>query len=121
MSQPNEEKIQTTNNVDNTNDNESHSSNRNQLKIIRLMRHSWKHNGRLKFITTALCIFFAYFLVGIFQEKIMRGCYGDSVNKDCRNGEKFKYAVTLVGVQSLCAYLFIKSKYFSIKNSFHVF
>lgn len=38
----------------------------------------------------------------------MRGCYGDAVNKDCRDGERFKYAVTLVGVQSLCAFLFIK-------------
>lgn len=112
MSQPNEVKIQPSDDVDDkTNDHASHSSNTNQLKIIRMFRHSWRKNGRLKFVTTALCIFFAYFLVGICQEKIMRGCYGDAVNKDCRNGEKFKYAVTLVLVQSLCAFLFIRSKY----------
>lgn len=112
MTQANEVKIQPSDNIDSTNDTKSHSSNSNRLKIIRIIRHSWKNNGRLKFITTALCIFFAYFLVGIFQEKIMRGCYGDSVNKDCRNGEKFKYAVTLVGVQSLCAFIFIRSKFY---------
>lgn len=111
MSQPNEVKIQPSNNVDdNINDTASHSSNTNQLKIVRMIRHSWTNNGRLKFVSTALCIFLTYFLVGICQEKIMRGCYGDSVNKDCRNGEKFKYAVTLVGVQSLCAFIFIRSK-----------
>lgn len=110
MSQPTEVKIQPSNDVDdNTNDNASHSSNKNQLKIIRMVRHSWKKNGRLKFLTTALCIFFAYFLVGVLQEKTMRGCYGDPVNKDCRNGERFKYAITLVAAQSLCAFLFIKS------------
>lgn len=112
MSHPNEAKIQTTNEIDIINDTtDSHSSNNNnQWKPIRIIRHSWKNNGRLKFITTALCIFFAYFIVGVLQEKIMRGCYGDSINKDCRDGERFKYAVTLVGVQSLCAFLFIKSK-----------
>lgn len=108
MSQPNEAKSQAANVVDMIKDTESHSSSENQWKPIRIIRHSWKNNGRLKFITTALCIFFSYFVVGILQEKIMRGCYGDSVNKDCRNGERFKYAVTLVGVQSLCAFLFIK-------------
>lgn len=107
MSQSNEAKGQKSNVVDMINDTESHSG-VNHWKPIRIIRHSWKHNGRLKFITTALCIFFSYFIVGILQEKIMRGCYGDSVNKDCRNGERFKFAVTLVGVQSLCAFLFIK-------------
>lgn len=113
MSQPNEEKSQTAaaaaapEVVDMIDDNDTHSST-NQWKPIRMIRHSWKNNGRLKFITTALGIFLSYFVVGILQEKIMRGCYGDTVNKDCRNGERFKYAVTLVCVQSLCALTFIK-------------
>lgn len=108
MSQRTEPKSQTANATDMTNDTDSHSNGK-QWKLIRMIRHSWKYNGRLKFVSTALCIFVAYFIVGILQEKIMRGCYGDEVNKDCRNGERFKYAVTLVGVQSLCAFLFIKS------------
>lgn len=108
MSQPTEAKSHIPNAVDMINDTDSHSS-RKQSKLIRIIQHSWKHNGRLKFIITALCIFFAYFFVGVLQEKIMRGCYGDAVNKDCRNGERFKYAVTLVGIQSLCAFLLIKS------------
>lgn len=115
MTQPNEARVQTTNDIDIINDIDSHSSTRNnQWKPIRIIQHSWKNNGRLKFITTAVGIFFAYFIVGILQEKIMRGCYGDSINKDCRDGERFKYAVTLVGVQSLCAFLFIKSKCHSL-------
>lgn len=108
MSQPNEAKSQTIEVVDMINDTESHSSTTNRWKVIRLIRHSWKHNGRLKFMITALGIFLSYFIVGILQEKVMRGCYGDTVHKDCRNGERFKYAVTLVGVQSLCAFTFIK-------------
>lgn len=108
MSHPKEVKSQTIEVVDTPDDNEPHSSTEERT-LIRIIQHSWTKNGQLKFIITALCIFLAYCIVGILQEKIMRGCYGDTENKDCRNGEKFKYAVTLVAVQSLCAFTFIKS------------
>lgn len=78
-------------------------TNESPFSVIRAIQTSWKNNGRLKFILTAAGIFVAYLCVGMLQEKIMRGCYGD-------NCERFKYAVTLVGVQSLCAFIFIKSK-----------
>lgn len=78
-------------------------------RIGRAIQQNWKNNGRLKFIITAVGIFITYMYVGILQERMMRGCYGDDVNKDCRNGEKFKYAVTLVAAQSLCAFTIISS------------
>lgn len=70
------------------------------------IKNCWTANGKIKFIIIALGIFVSFVYVGVFQEKIMRGCYGDT-NKDCKNGEKFKFAITLVLVKSFCGLVFV--------------
>lgn len=75
--------------------------------VAELIKHHWKSNGRIKFIFVALGIFVSFVYVGVFQEKIMKGCYGDT-SKNCDNGERFKYAITLVFVKSFCGLVFIK-------------
>lgn len=80
------------------------------VRIFDAIRESWTNNGRIKFILTALGIFLSFICVGILQERIMRGCYGDEGNKDCPPERRFKYAITLVAVQMLSAFILIKSK-----------
>lgn len=70
---------------------------------------SWQNDGRMKFIVVALGIFLSYFIVGILQEKIMRGCYGDTSEK-CEKGEKFTYAISIALVQNLFAFIIIRGK-----------
>lgn len=72
---------------------------------------SWQNNGRFKFIVVALGIFLSYFIVGILQEKIMRGCYGDDTSKKCEKGEKFTYAITIALVQNVFAFIIIRGEY----------
>lgn len=71
---------------------------------------SWQNNGRLKFIVSALGIFVSYFVFGIFQEKMMRGCYGDSTN-GCKKEDKFSYSVVVSLVQNVFAFVTIRCKY----------
>lgn len=63
-------------------------------------------NESTKFIVAALGIFFSYFYFGILQEKITRGKYG--ADEDGGLGEKFTFTLTLVGVQCLWNWLFVK-------------
>ncbi|GAB0094825.1 Solute carrier family 35 member B1 homolog [Sergentomyia squamirostris] len=62
-----------------------------------------------KFIIYALGIFFLYFYFGILQEKITRGRYGDEVNEDGSRGERFTFALGLVGVQCIVNWAFAKA------------
>lgn len=66
------------------------------------LQKSWANNGRLKFIIVALGIFFSYFIVGILQEKTMRGSY---------DGDKYNGPITIALVQNFLAFLIIKSEY----------
>uniref|UniRef100_A0A1B0DBE2 Uncharacterized protein n=1 Tax=Phlebotomus papatasi TaxID=29031 RepID=A0A1B0DBE2_PHLPP len=63
---------------------------------------------KTKFIIYALGIFFCYFYFGILQEKITRGRYGDEENDDGTRGERFTFALALVGVQCIVNWLFAK-------------
>ncbi|KAG4080254.1 hypothetical protein HA402_010746 [Bradysia odoriphaga] len=65
-------------------------------------------NDRTRFIVCALGIFFCYFYFAILQEKITRGRYGDELNEDGSHGERFTFMLTLVGVQCLCNWIFVK-------------
>lgn len=65
-------------------------------------------DDKTRFIVCALGIFFCYFYFGILQEKITRVRYGEEVNEDGSRGELFKFALTLVGVQCLCNWIFAK-------------
>lgn len=65
-------------------------------------------DDRTKFLVCAVGIFFCYFYFAILQEKITRGRYGDQVNEDGSHGERFTFALTLVGVQCLCNWIFAK-------------
>lgn len=79
---------------------------------------SWRDNGRIKFIVVACGILFSYFIVGILQEKTMRGCYGED-SKDCKNGgERFDGAVTIALAQNLLAFIIIKGLYHSRAEHF---
>lgn len=80
------------------------------------IRNCWEANGKIKFIFVALGIFVSFIYVGIFQETIMRGCYGEDTSNECENGEKFKYAITLVLVKSFCGLVFIIGKSKKKKN-----
>lgn len=75
----------------------------NTLKIC------WKNNGKIKLIFTAIGIFLSFVCVGIFQEKIMRGCYGDESDKSgkCKHGDRFEFAVTLVLVKTFFGLLIV--------------
>lgn len=72
--------------------------------VINSIRSHWEENGKFKLIITALGIFLSYIIVGILQEKIMRGCYSDK-NGICN---RFTFAITLVGVQFIFSFTFIK-------------
>lgn len=71
------------------------------------LKKCWISNGRIKFIITALGIFGSFFVVGILQEMIMRGCYGSDVD-NCKQGERFKHATTTVLVKCLCGLVFVQ-------------
>lgn len=60
-------------------------------------------------IIAAVGIFVCYFYFGIIQEKITRGKYGDELQEDGTRGERFTYALALVGVQCICNWLFAKA------------
>ncbi|KAJ6633281.1 Solute carrier family 35 member B1 like [Pseudolycoriella hygida] len=60
-------------------------------------------DDKTRFVVCALGIFFCYFYFAILQEQITRGKYGDEENR-----EPFTYALTLVGVQCLCNWIFAK-------------
>lgn len=74
--------------------------------VVSYVGRHWEENGNVKLVITALGIFLSYFLVGILQEKIMRGDYCDE-NGKC---ERFDYAVTLICVQFIFSFTFIKGK-----------
>uniref|UniRef100_A0A1B0CH13 Putative udp-galactose transporter related protein n=1 Tax=Lutzomyia longipalpis TaxID=7200 RepID=A0A1B0CH13_LUTLO len=63
---------------------------------------------KTRFLIYALGIFFCYFVFGILQEKITRGRYGDEVNEDGSRGERFTFALALVGVQCVVNWAFAK-------------
>lgn len=74
-------------------------------------------NENTKFIVYAAGIFFCYFYYGILQEKITRSIYGDELNEDGSRGEKFTFALALVGVQCICNWIFAKGKKYQLKLS----
>lgn len=80
------------------------------IGIIGAIKNVWTSNGKIKFLFVALGILVSFVYVGVFQEKIMRGCYGGTT-KDCSDGEKFKFATTLVFVKSFCGLVFIQGTY----------
>lgn len=75
--------------------------------IFGYIKELWTSNGKVKFIFVALGILVSFVYVGVFQETIMKGCYGGT-NKQCTDGEKFTYATTLVFVKSFCGLVFIQ-------------
>lgn len=85
-----------------------------QLKAIHVIantyRSHWKKNGMAKLLFTAFCIFVLFLYVGIIQEKMMRGCYGDT-SDNCKNGERFTYAMTVVLVKTFFGLIFIQGIY----------
>lgn len=72
--------------------------------IVNTIQRQWKENGMIKLISIALGIFLSYFVVGILQEKIMRVPY----QNDDGTSEKFKFATTLVGVNFIFSFVFMK-------------
>lgn len=73
-------------------------------------------NDRLLLVRNALGIFVFYFCYGILHEKIMRGRYGDEVN-DGVKGERFTFAIALVGIQCCCFCIFAKGEIIKFINS----
>lgn len=87
----------------------------NQAKPIHVEQQTkwnWNNNGELKFLLIASGIFMSFILVGMLKVQIMRGCYSDDrlfvVDYNCPEEGRFSFAVTIVGMQMLCAFLFIK-------------
>lgn len=70
-------------------------------------------HDRYKFGIAAVGIFVSYFYYGILQEKITRGKYGDDRNEDGTHGDKFTFALTLVGIQCVWNWIFAKGKQMS--------
>lgn len=64
-------------------------------------------NRHFRLIGISLGILLCFLIYGIFQEKIMRGCYGGEGEK-CLGGDKYKYELTLVG--SLCFFYCIVAR-----------
>lgn len=62
-----------------------------------------------KAVIAAVGIFVCYFYFGIIQEKITRGRYGDEIQEDGSRGERFTFALALVGVQCICNWAFAKA------------
>lgn len=96
--------VEMTNRTD-TSSTDSQASNKKGFKLVlaTIERH-WAQNGKVKLIITALGIFVSYLFVGFLQEKIMRGCYSNE-DQQC---DKFTFAFTLVLVQFVFSYIFIK-------------
>lgn len=69
-----------------------------------------KMQDRFKVGIAAIGIFVSYFYYGILQEKVTRSKYGDHRNEDGTHGEKFTFALTLVGIQCLWNWIFAKGK-----------
>lgn len=90
----------------------SPSANEKRLKTFHVvgngLKKCWTTNGRIKFIITAFGIFGSFFCVGIFQETIMRGCYGNDTSENCKYGERFKYAITIVLVKCFFGLVFVQ-------------
>lgn len=85
------------------------NGNRTKLsQIIHSMKQHFKNNKRLKFILIASGIFVSFICVGILKEKIMRGCYDNVDWKNCPEHSRFKFAITIVALQMLCAFIFMK-------------
>jgi hypothetical protein len=57
-------------------------------------------NHHFRMIGISLGILLCFFFYGIYQEKIMRGCYGGLGDK-CTDGDKYKFELTLVGILCL--------------------
>lgn len=66
-------------------------------------------SDRTTAIIAAVGIFVCYFYFGIIQEKITRGRYGDELQEDGKRGERFTFALALVGVQCICNWFFAKA------------
>ncbi|XP_058821721.1 solute carrier family 35 member B1 homolog [Topomyia yanbarensis] len=66
-------------------------------------------SDKRRVLIAALGIFVCYFYFGIIQEKITRGRYGDELQEDGTRGERFTFALALVGVQCICNWLFSKA------------
>lgn len=85
-----------------------------RFKIFRTagnaIKNVWNSNGKIKFILVALGIFVSFVYVGVFQETIMKGCYGEDKSNNCENGEQFKFASSLVLVKSFCGLVIISGK-----------
>lgn len=75
------------------------------------LKKCWKNNGWEKFMITALGIKLSFLCDGLILEKIMKTCYGDDNNKDCRNGDRFTFTTSVIAVQFVCAYLCMKGKF----------
>lgn len=87
------------------------SSKNSQFKHVHIVKNSieryWNKNGKIKLITTAFGIILSYLIVGILQEEITKRNYCDE-NGKC---DKFKFELTLVGVQFIFSFIFIKGKF----------
>lgn len=79
--------------------------------VFGTIKSFWTSNGKIKFLFVALGILVSFVYVGVFQEKIMRGCYGGDVKDGCKDGEKFRFATSLVFVKSFCGLIFIQGVY----------
>lgn len=66
---------------------------------------------KVKFVTVALGIFISYFCFGILHEKVTRSTYGDFINADGTKGERFRYELTLVGIQCLIYCIVARGKF----------
>lgn len=44
----------------------------------------------------------------------MRGCYGDDTSDDCKNGERFSHATTVVLFKTFVGLIFIQGIYLSL-------
>lgn len=73
--------------------------------VVRFLKNQWDENGRVKFVIVALGIFVSYLMVGILQEKIMKGRYGEGEDE-----ERYTYSNTLVEVSLVSGLIFINSK-----------
>lgn len=87
------------------------SSKNNQFKLVHivenLIERYWNKNGKIKLIITAFGIIMSYLIVGILQEKITKSHYCDEIG----NCDKFKYELTLVGIQFIFSFTFIKGNF----------
>ncbi|XP_031636441.1 solute carrier family 35 member B1-like [Contarinia nasturtii] len=83
---------------------QSSSSSSPIYAVVNTCQRQWRENGLIKLISIAVGIFLSYFVVGILQEKIVRVPYIGSDKKE----EKFKHVTTLVGVNFIFSFIFMK-------------